>query len=491
MKKENIILEGRSPIVTILTLAWPTILEQIMLTLVSYVDTAMVGSIGPTASAAVGINSSVSWLLNGLLTALSVGFSAIIARFIGAGDFSKAKHAIRQAITVCLMVSLFLSLVMLGLSPYIPQWLGAEPQVLPQAKAYLYIISASLMFRCLGVIVNSIIRCSGDMRTPMLVNIVVNVVNVIGNYLFIFETHEVSLLGGRFSRGLASGNLFTKTLAILDKPFTVWGAGMGVAGAALATSVSFVVGAALITFALFARDSNIRMSIKGDYSFDKTLLKDVFKIALPSAFERMVISSGQLAITVIVAGLGTYQLAAHYIAITAESISYLPAFGFSIAATTLIGQSLGAKRPDLAKSYARQIVILSVISMSFTAIALFFLAERLMMIFTTSPEVINYGMMCLKIIAFAQPFFAVSISVSGIFNGAGYTRYNLLVSLLSMWLVRILMSFIFVKLLGFELFAVWIVMCADFFCRSVLFVGRLITGKWTKVKLNVETSEAQ
>lgn len=453
----SVIERGSSPYHTIMLLAWPIILEQIMMTMVQYVDTAMVGSLGAAATAAVAINQSPVNLINGIMMSCGVAFTALVARSIGANDTERAKRVVAQSVLVAIGLGIFSTILMGGFSSQIPAFMGADIEIQPDANRYLLFISASMLFKSMTIIFSGICRGSGNTKTPMKVNFFVNIINVVGNYLLIFPTRTITLGGSSF---------------------TVWGAGMGVAGAALATTLSIIFGGIVMTYFVMLHSPAIAPDKETSFKPDKEILSVAFRIGLPAAGERLAMSTAQIMVTMIIAGLGTVSLAAHHLAITAESVCFMPGFGFASAATTLTGQALGAERDDLTNSLTKSCIKMALCFMTCMGIILFFLAPYLIGIFSPDQEVIDLGAACLRIIAFSQPFFAVSMTITGILRGAGDTKVPFYVILVSMWGVRVGLAYVLVLMMGMGLQALWLCMCFDFVLRSVLFTYRYKSGRW-------------
>jgi len=446
----------------IMILAWPAIIEMLMATLVQFVDTAMVSSLGPVGIAAVAINMSPMWLLNGMFMGLSVGTTALVARHIGAGEPKEAAYITRQSMIIGVIGAAVLSASILLFGQKVPVFMGAEEEVLAPATDYIKIISATFILSFTSFIVASALRGAGDTKTPMRINIISNVVNVIGNFFLIFPSRNISLIG---------------------MEVFVPGAGMGVAGAALATSVSRGLAGLLMVIKLYGRNSVIKPELRGTYLPDIKVLKRILHVGLPSAVERITLSLGQVLFTRIVAGLGTIQLAAHHIAIVAEAISYMPGFGFSIAATTLVGQMLGAGRPQKAEVYGKETLKLGVLVMSVMGIVFLVFPGFLMRIFTNDPEVIGYGVVCLRIIALCQPFFASTMIQAGALRGAGDTRWPLYITIICMWGVRLLTAWFFVYVLDLGLMGAWFGMALDFIARGILMFIRFNRGDWKNIEV--------
>lgn len=455
----SVIHRGKTPLATIFLLAWPTIIEQIMMTAVQYADTIMVGSLGAYATASVSINQSPTMLVNGLLISIGVGFTALVARNIGAGNVEKAKMIIRQAMITVIIGGSLATALMLSLSSFVPRWMGAGEDVLPYAIDYLYVVSAAMLFRASVAIMGGVIRGAGDTKTPMLINIGVNIINVIGNYFLIYEPHDLTIFG-----------------ISLHIP----GAGMGVVGAAIATSFSIAVGGTTMFVLLMIKRGPLKISLRDSFRPDKAILSEVFSIAIPAASERLAMSFAQVLQTRLISSFGTITLAAHHIVVTAESLSFMPGFGFATAATTLVGQSVGAKRIDMAERFAYLTTKLSVTVMSTAGALLFIFARPLVSLFTNDQGVIEIAYRVLRIMAFAQPFFAISMTIAGAMRGAGDTRTPFIVLACSMWTIRIGVAYSLVHIFNATIMGVWVCMACEVFIRSMLFLTMFRKGVWKK-----------
>lgn len=456
---KDILSLGKTPLTTVLILAWPAIVEQLLLTLVQYVDTAMVGSIGPMATAAVGINASIMWLINGIISAIAVGFSVVVAQSIGSGDLEKARNTIKQALITTVFMGILLMLGFLVLAPYIPLALGADSTIAPLATKYLKIILLSLPLHMGATIFSSILRCMGDTKTPMFLNATTNVINIILNIFLIFPTREI--------------NLFGETI-------TLWGADLGVVGAATATAISTGFIGLMLVVVMFKRKDFFGLYLRESYRPNKQILGAAVKLGLPVALERITITMGQVLMTMIVTRMGSISLAANHIAVTAESISYLPASGIAFAATTLVGQAIGAGKKEEAVKFGKLATRIGVVFLCFTGTCLFLFSNFLAGLFTNDLEVQTLASQMLKIVAFAQPLFAASIVLSGALRGAGDTKWPFAISLLSMWGVRVVLALILTVGFGFGLPAVWIAMVCDLNTKGILCIIRFKTGKWYK-----------
>ncbi len=449
---------SRSPNRVIFSLSWPVILDQTFNTLMQYIDTAMVGSLGAAATASVAVTASTMWLLMGIMYAFGASYAVLIARSIGAQDREKITKGVQQSLLAIVLISILITSLVRGISSHLPLWLGVDQEVAPMSIAYLSIVSYSFPFFITFVFFSNIIRTSGDTKTPLLSNIFTNILNVIGNFFLIFPSRSIHIGSGTFD---------------------IWGAGMGVEGAAIATLVSRIVSALILLSVMLFKNSDIRISFKDfSFRFDRAYTRQVVTIALPMAAERATLSTGQIVLTTLATSLGTASLAAHHLAITAESITFMPVSGFSLAAATLVAQSLGAGKKEMARDFAKRVLTGGILLMSMTGVLLFIFSYHLLSVFTPDEQVIRLGGRVLRIEAFAQPFFAMSIVISGILRGAGDTRWPFIYSVIGMWLVRLFPAFIIVTFFGGTLTVLWVCMVADLVVRGSLNFYRYRTGSW-------------
>ena len=448
-KSYSIVDETRSPWLTIIVLAWPIFLEQVLTSLVQAVDTAMVGSMGAIATTAVSISQSPNMLVNGAVMAMGVGFTSLIARSVGAGETERAKSLIRQAILMVFVLGIPFSVIFFMLARKIPIWMGGAPEILDSAEAYNRIIAISMCFRCLTMVLTAIYRGYGDRKTPMKINVMVNLANVVGNYLMIFPTREIHVFG---------------------QAFTMPGLGWGVAGAAASTSISTIVGALILLVMCFTRKTEMQISIKDSFAPNWNELKEAARLGFPAMVQRALMSGSHIIVTSTVATLGTAAVAAQSLSATAESLSFMPGFAFGTAVTTLYGQSLGAKRPDMAHDFLIRTMKLGSVVMAFMTCVLFFGSAEIISIFTPDAEVIAIGSIWLKILAVIQIPQTIAFCVSGALQGAGDTKTPLYVTFASMWGVRILGIMICIYVLHLGLYSICVCMCTDNVVRCALFL---------------------
>ena len=443
----------KEQITQVIALSIPAILAELSSMAMQYIDAAMVGSLGASASAAIGLVSTSTWLLGGLCISVANGFSVQVAHLIGGGDAEAARRVLRQAMVVALLFGGVLSALGISASSGLPSWLGGDPEIQADASHYFFIYACAIPAVQMRQLAGSMLQCSGNMRTPSILNAAMCGLDVIFNSLLIFPQISLPIL-----------------------KIVIPGAGLGVTGAALGTALAEWVTAFLMITAVCFRSPSLRLRRGESWRLERSCMRKAVRIAVPMAFEHSVMCGAQIASTRIVAPLGTISVAANSLAVTAESLCYMPGYGIAAAATTLVGQSLGAGKRDLARRYARLSVLLAVMVMTGLAFFMFMLAPVAFMLLTPDPAVQSLGAFVLRIEAFAEPLYAVSISASGAMRGAGDTLVPSLLNLISMWGVRITAAALLAPRLG--LTGVWLAMCGELCVRGILFLVRLLRERW-------------
>lgn len=439
-----------------LLLCGPAILAQLASVLLQFIDASMVGSLGAGPSASIGLVSTTTWIFGGFAMATSQGFSVQVAHLIGSNDFHGARKVLRQGLTSVILFSLCLSLAGLSISGPLPRWLGGSPEIIPDASGYFRTYVLFLPAMQLSFFGSSMLQCSGNMKLPSMLNVMMCVLDVIFNFLLIFPTREISLLGASM---------------------TVPGAGMGVRGAALGTGLAELVTACMMLYFLLVRSPELAVTKEeGSFRPTATCLKNAFGITGPMWVQNVIMRGAHIASTVIVAPLGPVSIAANSFAITAESFVYMPGYGMGDAATTLIGQSLGAHRKDLVRSFSRITMALGIGMMVVLAVVMWLIAPQLMSLLSSDPDVVALGAKVLRIEAFAEAGYAASIVAYGACVGAGDTAIPSLLNLGSMWVVRIIPAIFLTPIYG--LTGYWIAMCIELNVRGLLFIWRISGTKW-------------
>lgn len=447
--------------------AIPSIVEHIANVIVGFADTMMVATLGTVATAAVGINSTVTWLIMAFSTLFAVGTTVQVAQSIGANNYTRSERAATNGLGSGLIVSIIIFITVFSLSNYIPNWLGAEAEILQDSISYLKIWTLAIIPMLLGRVASSILRGLGNTKVPMLVAFFVNILNIFGNFFLIYKTRLV-------------------TIPIIGIQITIWGAGLGVTGAAISTAICNALGGIIMLYLLFNGSQIIKLKVRDLFRFEKVLQKHIFKTGAPATGQDLVTNFGQVLYQKTIASLGTIQVAAHHLATTAESISYMPAAGFSVAATTLVGQSLGAGKKDDAENFGHVCFILSLLAGVFSGLMLFIFPRQLMSLFSNDPAVIEEGVGALKIIAFIQPIFNATIVLTGVLRGAGDTKVPLYAAVGGMWFVRLISAYIFINVFHWGLKGAWLGMLLDLGVRFIIVFSRYHKKDWLNAEIIVD-----
>lgn len=432
-------------------LSVPAIMAQISSIVMQYIDASMVGSLGTEASAAIGLVSTTTWLFWGLCGAAATGFSVQVAHCVGAGDNPKARSVLRQSIVATFVFGSLLALAGVLISGPLPGWLGGDAAIRNDSSLYFLIYALFLPVLQLSFLAGGMLRCSGNIRIPSMLNVLMCVLDVIFNFLLIFPTHEVAGI-------------------------TVFGAGLGVTGAALGTVLAETVTAGLMMWYLCRRSPVLNLRSRGSFRPRCDTLHQAVRIALPMGFEHVAICGAQILTTVIVAPLGNVAIAANAFAIVAESLCYMPGYGISEAATTLVGQSLGAGRIRLLKRFANITVCSGMLIMGLMGALMYAVAPQIISVMTPVEEIRLLGADILRIEAFAEPMFAASIVSYGVFVGVGSTFVPSLMNFGSIWFVRLTLAALLAPVMGLR--GVWLAMCIELCFRGTIFLVRLWRGRW-------------
>lgn len=370
----------------IVGLSIPSMLAQISTVMMFFIDASMVGHLGAEASASIGLIESTTWLIGSLLSAAATGFSVQVAHFIGANDFVKARQVFRHALICGLAFSVFLSLIGVGIHSHLPYWLGGGADIASASSGYFLIYSLVLPFVYLYHTSEMMLKSAGNMHTPSVMAVLVCICDVIFNYIFIY----ICKLG-------------------------VVGAAMGTALAYICISLPNLYLSACKNRMLNLRQDHVR------FHWVKEYVQRACKISIPIAIQNILMSGAQIVSTMIVAPLGNIAIAAHSFAITAESLCYMPGYGIGDAATTLVGQTHGAGRIDLCKNFAYMTVGLGMLVMALMGVIMYVFAPEMIGVLSPVEAIRQLGTTCLRIEAFAEPFFAASIVTYCVCVGAGDT----------------------------------------------------------------------
>lgn len=394
----------------------------------------MVGSLGANAAAAIGLVASSTWVLGSLSHGLCVGFNVQVAQAVGAGNSKLVKKLLIQALYSCFVFSIAIAVFSLLINQKLPLWLGGSSEIISDAAFYFLIFGVSTPFFITVYLTSGMLQCSGNMKFPAFMNGAMCILDIIFNFIFI---------------------------VILK---------MGVKGAALGSGcAAFITAAIMLIHVLFYSEY---LNLKGhkDFSIDYESIKKALKIGIPAGIESAAFSGALVVVSKIVAPLGSVALAANSFATTAEALCYMPGYGIQEAAVTLVGQSTGANRKDLVKSFSLMTILSGMLIMSFAGIIMFFLCPYIFQLLTSDAAVQQLSVKVLRIELFAEPMFAAAIVCGGCLRGKGDTLASSIICLFSLWVVRLGLSFWLVK--PFGLTGIWIAMALELCFRGIIMLLR-------------------
>lgn len=414
----------------VVTLALPSMLEQILSVLMQYVDTAMVGRLGPEATAAVSTSTTITWLVGSMPYAFGVAAMTLIAQAIGAGEEHKIKLVAKRSLLFAIGVGAVIEAICLAVCPFVATWMGAAENIRPAATRYFFWITVPVIFKSIQYILASAIRATKDTKTPMIISVSINGINLVLDYIFIYVM------------------------------------GLGVDGAAYATCISAALGG-IFTLIVFFR--NPMLSFKDNlFEADKEATAKMWKLSLPILLINVASTSGYVVFAGLVSHMGTIIFAAHSIAVGAEELFYIGGYGFKSAANTMVGISYGEQDHHKYHAVCVSSIVCTLFVMNLSGVLLYVFAEPLMGFFTKDVSVIALGTKVLKMVAFSEPFFGMYIISEGIYYGLGKTKYPFVIEFSGMWLVRILATYIGIHFFNQGLIYVWYCMIADNILKAVL-----------------------
>lgn len=442
----------------VILLSMPAMLAQVSSVFMQIIDASMLGHLSTGEAASVSLVSTTIWLFGGLLSAFAAGFSVQVAHRVGARDYKGSRSVIRQGIISCLAFSLLLLTIAVCIAPHLPHWLGADEELCYRSTEYFTIFAMSMPVVILNGLFAGSLRCSGNIKTPSMLLVMLCFLDVIFNYVFIF---------------------------LCD---------MSTAGAAYGTVASYVVCLMGMTYALVVKDSKLRFSLDHDlnpvnsvnslnstsYRPTAKIIRKALRIGAPIGMERGVMCTAQVAISSIIAPLGPAAIAANGFGINIESLCYMPGYGVAEAATTLVGQSKGAERRELMHSFAWISMALGVGIMTIMGAIMWIFAPEMISVITPDAKVIELGTEILRIEAWCEPGFAAAIVAYSVFVGAGKTLIPSLMNLASIWGIRFTLTLLLAPVYG--LHGVWMAMAAELMVRGIMFTIRLTTRGWSFIK---------
>jgi len=427
----------------IVELSIPSMLAQLTTVMMFFIDASMVGHLGAEASASIGLIESTTWLMGSLMGAMSIGFSVQVAHFIGAKDFFKARQVFRHALIFGGFFSLLMSIIGVSIHSFLPYWLGGGDEIAHDSSAYFLIYSLTLPVVFLFYLMSAMQKSSGDMRMPSILSIILCVLDVAFNYFFIYILH------------------------------------LGVMGAALGTMSAYIVTVIPMSNTALRRNKMLALHLDTEpFRWMWSYVRNAMKISLPIALQQMLMNGAQVVSTLIVAPLGNIAIAANSFAITAESLCYMPGYGIGDAASTLVGQTYGARRADLCKSFAHKTIGLGMVVMAFMGVVMYIFAPEMIGFLSPVTEIRELGASVLRIEAFAEPFFAASIVSYSVCVGAGDAMKPAIMNLVSMWGVRLTLAYWLAQTYGLR--GVWFAMATELIFRGIIFLIRIFKGNWMK-----------
>lgn len=441
----------------VLHLAWPILIELLMSSLFGMADMMMLGWIADKALAAasvaaVGITNQPMFIGLSLAQALNVGGTAMIARYVGAKQNHRVDSVLKHVILLN-MVFLALPLSAFGLifTDEIMLFMGAQADTLDAGRMYFKIVMVGYIFQSFNMSITAALRGIGETKAPMRINLKVNFLNVVGNALLIY------------------GLLFFPTL--------------GVTGAGISTALSQVVASVLMIRYVTGKESPIKVDFKKKFKYNKTVIQNLVRVGVPASMESLALRVGVLIFVRIVAGLGTVVYASHQIALSILGLSFQPGQAFGIAASSMVGRSLGARNLHKAEEYAKETRKIGSMISTFMAIVFFFFGPQLVGLYTSDPVIIKNASMALKIIAIVQPFQSSQLILAGALRGAGDTVWPLVATFIGVFGFRVILAHILVNIMGLGLMGAWMAVLADQLIRWVFVYGRFRTNKWKHIKI--------
>lgn len=443
-------LQNKKHIRIIMGLAIPAIIENILQVLMGSVDMYFVGEIGDTAINGVGLTNLIMNMYIAVFAALGIGATALISRSIGSKDKDRAEVVAKHSLVLGVIVGVFFGMINLIFSKKILWIIGARDETLIKyMMPYFYSVAVPSVFLCVMLIASSMLRGSGDTKTPMKVATVVNLVNIALDIILI--------------RGIGSFD------------------GLGILGAGLATTISRLLGVIILLKVMNGKKSLIKLS--GKWKYDKGLVKSIIKISIPAATDKLIMRTGQIIYGGLILKIGMDAYTGHNIAGNIEAYSYLPGMGFGVAAATLVGQNLGAEKPEDAKKYGLISYILSTIFMMVVAAVFFIFAPVLAGLFTENEVIIKQVAKVLRIIALFQPMLCVTLVITSALQGAGDTKFPMKLTLVGIWGIRITGVLFFGQYLKMGLVGVWLAYALDITIRGCILFIRFCRGKWTNIEI--------
>lgn len=431
-------------------LTLPALVELLLATLFGMVDMVMVGNVSTESLAAVGITNQPMLLALAVFQAANVGTTALVARFVGVKDRSMVKKVVKHTLILSVLSGILVIVLGITFAQPVIKFMGAEANVIPLAVTYMKWVSFGGIFIALTMSISASLRGAGDTISPMRYNLTSNFINIVLNYVLIYGK--------------------------LGFP------AMGVKGAAIATTVSRGIATVIALLQIYKSGSTISLSLRDKFTFDIDIVKRILRIGIPSGVEQLVLRTGQIEFARTVANLGTVVFAAHQININVYGLAFAPSMAFSMAATTLVGQSLGAGREDIAEKCGLKTRKLGMFLAICIASLFLIFGRQIAGIYSKDPRVIELAAECLKIVAIMQPMQSTQFVLAGALRGAGDTRWPLYSTFIGVWGIRVLLGKFFVNA-GYGLIGAWYGQLGDQIFRAIFIYIRYRSGRWKEVKI--------
>ena len=439
-------------------IVWPVFIEVLLGSLFGMVDMMMVGRISEHAAqavSAVGMTNQPVFLGLSFVQALNVGGTAIIARYYGAKKYKNISLVLKHVMLLAMLgFVLPISVLMIVLAPYVLSFLGSDSSVIEVGSGYFRVIMLGFIFQSFSFTMTAALRGIGETKIPMRNNLIANSLNVLGNAVLIYGLFGFPVLG--------------------------------VTGAAISTALSNIIAMSLNLRYVLSKKSVLYLDFKEKFEFRFEMMKDLIRIGLPTALEQLALRVGIISFLNIVSGLGTNVYAAHQISLNILNLTYSPAQAFGITASTLMGQSLGAKNEQLARMYTRMCQRIGFVIAIGMSLFIFFGSKTLAEFYSTDTEIIRNTMIALTIVAFVQPFQSHQLITSGALRGAGDTVWPLIAIFVGSILIRVSLGYIFVNMIGLGLAGAWYAVFIDQFIRWLIILFRFKSGKWKNIRISLD-----
>lgn len=432
-------------------MAWPSVLESFFVNLAGMVDTIMVGSLGTYAIAAVGLTTQPKFLGLAIFLSLNVAVSAIVARRKGEGNRESTNRVVRMLLFATVLLTVVVSAAFVLFADPIITMVGSQPDTHEYAVEYLQIIMGGLIFSTISLVLNAAQRGAGNTRIAMVTNLISNVVNVVFNYL---------LIGGNF--GFPA---------------------LGVRGAAIATVIGTVCACGLSIGSVLHKSGFIYLKAAKGWLADRLSMKSILNVGSSAFVEQICLRIGFLLFSMTVARLGTMELASHQIGMNLMSMSFSIGDGFSTASVALIGQSLGRKRPDMAKIYGNVCQKTGLLCAFVISTVYFIFGKDIFALFSGEQAILDYGVMIMRVLSIILFLQIEQVVLFGCLRGAGDTKFTAMVSLISVTVIRPGVSWLLCYPLGLGLMGAWLGTACDQVIRFLMTFVRFHKGSWTKLKL--------